>query len=530
MGGMIPGVQGGVGQQGMTVGMNGMRSNVLGINSGIGVPGRSCPPIELPPYARYLRGPCQTNIGARCYITCNQGFDLIGSCFKVCGQDGKWSGSPMFCTKSSITCPPLDFTSYPGLRIVSGCQNMAGFLCMVSCGDENSIRRLNGIGNTGMNGMGNIGMNGIGRTGVNDVAGVGLNAITNTGRNGVAGINGMSSNGIYQNGQRATYPTVGGIGQQNGMIGQAYERSQGINGETLVGGQYREVQSSGRLTQRNLNSFNQTRMKRQVSMNPQIPGMGNQYPQNNGMNGRYPQQGMNGQYPQDGMMGGQFPQQGYPNSMQGGQYPNPQTEPRYLGQNPTGVQLGSQYPNSQIPIQGQFPNTQEQYPGSMNNFGRSNSLLQGVTTLLCQSTGMWSGSLPICSSGGVQPQIGMNGLPGRVGFQEESFPGRGISEGTPVGVRAGARGSGVSESATILNDYITTTGNSLLDTMRRGCSPLRSPPNGEITPTSCLSTVSSGTSCNISCRPGFRIDGSSETTCDSNGRWSQPLSLCEPLK
>ena len=142
--GMNQGGYGGMGGMGGYGGMNGMASNAIGLNSGVGIPGQSCPPIELPPYARFLRGECMTTVGSRCYLTCNPGFDLIGSCFKVCGQDGRWSGSPMFCTQSAITCNPFDLTAYPGAKILSGCQNMAGFLCMLTCGDPNQILRMMG--------------------------------------------------------------------------------------------------------------------------------------------------------------------------------------------------------------------------------------------------------------------------------------------------------------------------------------------------------------------------------------------------
>ena len=96
----------------------------------MGMDGGSCPQMILPPYARYLQGPCPNTAGSRCYLTCDPGFDVIGSCFRVCNQ-GRWSGTKLICGKTTVRCPPLDVS--PGLRLVEGCQNMAGFSCEFGC-------------------------------------------------------------------------------------------------------------------------------------------------------------------------------------------------------------------------------------------------------------------------------------------------------------------------------------------------------------------------------------------------------------
>lgn len=93
---------------------------------------QTCPQIILPPYAKFLQGqPCPTYTGARCYLTCELNFDLIGSCFRTCGQSGQWSGVNIICTRPSVTCPPLQIP--PGVILKSGCQNMAGFSCEFGC-------------------------------------------------------------------------------------------------------------------------------------------------------------------------------------------------------------------------------------------------------------------------------------------------------------------------------------------------------------------------------------------------------------
>ena len=92
--------------------------------------GSSCPAMVVPPYGRFLQGPCSNSAGSRCYLTCDPGFDVVGSCFRVC-NNGRWSGTEMICAKTSIRCPPLNVS--PGLRMVEGCQNMAGFTCRFGC-------------------------------------------------------------------------------------------------------------------------------------------------------------------------------------------------------------------------------------------------------------------------------------------------------------------------------------------------------------------------------------------------------------
>lgn len=94
--------------------------------------GNGCRQIILAPYAKFLYGrPCDGSIGSRCYLTCEPGFDLIGSCFRVCGTDRRWSGSEMLCVRPAITCPSPNFNS--NIRIIAGCQNMAGFSCTLGC-------------------------------------------------------------------------------------------------------------------------------------------------------------------------------------------------------------------------------------------------------------------------------------------------------------------------------------------------------------------------------------------------------------
>lgn len=94
--------------------------------------GNGCRQIVLAPYAKFLYGrPCDGSIGSRCYLTCEPGFDLIGSCFRVCGTDRRWSGSEMLCVRPAITCPAPNFQT--SIRIIAGCQNMAGFSCTLGC-------------------------------------------------------------------------------------------------------------------------------------------------------------------------------------------------------------------------------------------------------------------------------------------------------------------------------------------------------------------------------------------------------------
>lgn len=94
---------------------------------------QTCPQIILPPYARFLQGqPCPTYTGARCYLTCEVNFDMIGSCFRTCGGSGEWSGVKIICTRPSVQCAPLEVP--PGVILKSGCQNMAGFSCEFGCG------------------------------------------------------------------------------------------------------------------------------------------------------------------------------------------------------------------------------------------------------------------------------------------------------------------------------------------------------------------------------------------------------------
>ena len=103
-----------------------------GQNAVIPYNGNGCRQIVLAPYAKFLYGrPCDGAIGSRCYLTCEPGFDLIGSCFRVCGTDRRWSGSEMLCVRPAITCPAPNF--HTNIKIIAGCQNMAGFSCTLGC-------------------------------------------------------------------------------------------------------------------------------------------------------------------------------------------------------------------------------------------------------------------------------------------------------------------------------------------------------------------------------------------------------------
>ena len=90
-----------------------------------------CPAINLPPYGRYLRGQCLTSFGSACYVGCQPNFDLLGSCYRVCGNNGSWTGVPVACVRTSIQCPRIVLPQ--NVMLMSGCQNNAGFECTFGC-------------------------------------------------------------------------------------------------------------------------------------------------------------------------------------------------------------------------------------------------------------------------------------------------------------------------------------------------------------------------------------------------------------
>ncbi|KAI1279561.1 Sushi, von Willebrand factor type A, EGF and pentraxin domain-containing protein 1 [Halotydeus destructor] len=94
------------------------------------VSGQTCPPLVRGPYVEFPLA-CGVNIGDRCNVGCERGFELIGSCYRVCCSDGQWTGYPASCINRNIQCPVL--VPPVGGRIVDDCLNFAGFTCRFEC-------------------------------------------------------------------------------------------------------------------------------------------------------------------------------------------------------------------------------------------------------------------------------------------------------------------------------------------------------------------------------------------------------------
>lgn len=250
------------------------------MNQGMPMNGNGCQQIILPPYAKFLYGtPCNGMIGSRCYLTCQPGYDLIGSCFRVCGQDRRWSGSEMLCVRPAITCPPLNINN--NIRILSGCQNMAGFSCILGCktGGQpmaNGLPLRNGMifcqvegrwstdpmmvtcgaGGAGMTGLG-TGLEGTGQMN-GQRNGMGMGSSFGTGSTPYGSTNGISSGmSGYNNGGTTRYGnglstssyglgTGSGSGYTNSMTGS------GVTQSTLYTSSFRPgMTGSGLNNQRN---------------------------------------------------------------------------------------------------------------------------------------------------------------------------------------------------------------------------------------------------------------------------------------
>ncbi|KAI1286866.1 Sushi, von Willebrand factor type A, EGF and pentraxin domain-containing protein 1 [Halotydeus destructor] len=94
------------------------------------VSGQVCPTIVPPPYGSLIR-PCGTNYQDTCYITCPRGWDILGTCFRVCQANGRWSGTDVRCLNRAIMCPPIR----PLLNgvVLTPCYNVAGGTCSFRC-------------------------------------------------------------------------------------------------------------------------------------------------------------------------------------------------------------------------------------------------------------------------------------------------------------------------------------------------------------------------------------------------------------
>ncbi|RWS31764.1 P-selectin-like protein [Leptotrombidium deliense] len=90
----------------------------------------ACPPIQPPPYGSLVRV-CGTQIDDNCFIDCEPGYDIIGSCYRVCLKDNTWSGIDTQCINPSVSCEPL--TPPENGEFVFGCQHFAGVVCESRC-------------------------------------------------------------------------------------------------------------------------------------------------------------------------------------------------------------------------------------------------------------------------------------------------------------------------------------------------------------------------------------------------------------
>jgi hypothetical protein len=68
-----------------------------------------CPPLYPSPYSEFPEpGSCgRVTAGTRCHMGCLQGFELLGSCSRLCLETGDWSGSESLCINQNIQCQPL---------------------------------------------------------------------------------------------------------------------------------------------------------------------------------------------------------------------------------------------------------------------------------------------------------------------------------------------------------------------------------------------------------------------------------------
>ncbi|RWS17960.1 sushi: von Willebrand factor type A: EGF and pentraxin domain-containing protein 1-like protein, partial [Dinothrombium tinctorium] len=109
---------------------------------------QTCPQLSLPPYGEFPR-PCGTAVGAKCHIGCLPGFELIGSCHRICLPNGEWSGEPAQCVNRAVQCPVLSPPANG--TIVNQCQNIAGSTCTFLCnsgmnlvGSSTTVCQING--------------------------------------------------------------------------------------------------------------------------------------------------------------------------------------------------------------------------------------------------------------------------------------------------------------------------------------------------------------------------------------------------
>lgn len=90
----------------------------------------SCSYMDLPPYAYFLQK-CGNNVQDNCYIGCLPRFDPIGSCYRVCQDNGTWSGIRPQCLNLRINCPSIEPPTNG--EFVNGCLFVAGSTCIFRC-------------------------------------------------------------------------------------------------------------------------------------------------------------------------------------------------------------------------------------------------------------------------------------------------------------------------------------------------------------------------------------------------------------
>lgn len=98
-----------------------------------------CPEIKAPLYGSLLKE-CGRNYLDTCYITCPNGYYLMGSSFRVCDTSGQWTGTDVKCLDKGISCPAIE--KIRGGKISINCLPYAGGKCSYTCYADNSTQEI----------------------------------------------------------------------------------------------------------------------------------------------------------------------------------------------------------------------------------------------------------------------------------------------------------------------------------------------------------------------------------------------------
>ncbi|KAI8500841.1 hypothetical protein Bbelb_216590, partial [Branchiostoma belcheri] len=171
-----------------------------------------------------------------------------------------------------------------------------------------------------------------------------------------------------------------------------------------------------------------------------------------------------------------------------------------------------QCPTLTAPANGALSTTATSYQTVVNFTCNPGYVLNGTTNTTCQADGTWSNLVPTCTS--IQCPILTAPANGALSTTATSYP---------TVVNFTCNPGYVLNGTTNTTCQADGTWSNLVPTCRvRQCPTLTAPANGALSTT----TTSYRTVVNFTCNPGYVLNGTSNTTCQADGTWSNLVPTC----